>query len=59
MIIKKVLNDLVIYCKTQGNQNDQNDWKNEQNTQILQKIQKLLGFEWRFGLLGFMAYLPL
>ena len=29
---KKVLNDLVIYCKTQGSQNDQNDWKNEQNT---------------------------
>ena len=28
---KKVLNDLVIYCKTQGSQNDQNDWKNEQN----------------------------
>ena len=23
---KKVLNDLVIYCKTQGGQNDQNDW---------------------------------
>ena len=41
MIIKKVLNDLVIYSKTQGGQNDQNDWKNEQNTQILQKIQKL------------------
>ena len=35
MIIKKVLNDLVIYCKTPGSQNDQNDWKNEQNTQIL------------------------
>ena len=34
MIIKNVLNDLVIYYKTQGSQNDQNDWKNEQNTQI-------------------------
>ena len=38
---KKVLNDLVIYYKTQSGQNDQSDWKNEQNTQILQKIQKL------------------
>ena len=38
---KKLLNDLVIYWKTQGSQNDQNDWKNEQNAQILQKIQKL------------------
>ena len=27
MIIKKVLNDLVIYYNTQGGQNDQNDWK--------------------------------
>ena len=47
MIIKKVLNDLVIYCKTKGGQNDLNDWKNEQNTQILLKIQKFLVFEWR------------
>ena len=39
---KKVLNDLVIYWKTQGSQNDQNDWKKyEKNTQILQEIQKL------------------
>ena len=36
---KKVLNDLVVYCKTQGGKNDQYDWKNEENTQILQKIQ--------------------
>ena len=41
MMIKKVLDDLVIYCKNQGGQNDQNNLKNEQNTQILQKIQKL------------------
>ena len=38
MIIKKVLNGLVIYCKTQGGQNDQNDWKKEKNTQILQSL---------------------
>ena len=25
------MNDLGIYCKTQGGQNDQNDWKHEQN----------------------------
>ena len=32
---KKVLNDLVIYCKTQGGQIDQNDSKNTKETKIL------------------------
>ena len=42
MRIKKVVDDFVIYCKTQRGQNDQNDWKNEkkysnitENTEII------------------------
>ena len=42
LIIKKVLNDLVIYCKTQGRQKDQNDWKNEQNTNNIVLYGKII-----------------
>ena len=44
---KKVLKDLVIYCKTQGGQNDQNGWKKEtkysnitENTELIRLRMK-------------------